>query len=289
MTDQSTQCGTASELQARGRDATTENFPVGSWLLARRTRPDVLAFYRFARAADDIADSIALSPGQKTEALDRITAIFDGATPVTAAERAAAEHMASLARTGVDVLHARQILQAFRRDADNPRCRNWSDLMLYCRYSAVPVGRFLIDLHGEDQSAYPAADALCTALQVLNHLQDCGSDLIDMDRIYLPLDWIEAEQAQIDDLRADALSPDLRRVLDRCLDRVDRLTAQAAPLPAQLGRSRLRYEAAVIVEIATRLAQRLRRDDPLASRVALSKVERLGCLARGILRAWRCR
>ena len=289
MTDQSAHCGTTTEVEARGRDETTENFPVGSWLLPRKTRADVLAFYRFARAADDIADCVTLTLGQKITTIERIGAIFDGAAPVSAEEHAAADLMASLARTGVSDLHARQILQAFRRDAENPRCRNWSDLMLYCRYSAVPVGRFLIDLHGEGQDAYPAADALCTALQVLNHLQDCGRDLADMDRVYLPIDWIEAEQTSIDQLCDGSLTAGMRRVLDRCLDRVDQLLAQARPLPAQLGRSRLRYEAAVIVEIASRLAQRLRREDPLARRVALTKGQRFACLVRGVVQVWRLR
>jgi hypothetical protein len=75
-------------------------------------------------------------------------------------------------------------------------------------------------------------------------------------------------------------------VLDRCLDRVDGLVVQAAALPAQLGRSRLRYEAAVIVEIAAKLAKRLRSQDPLARRVELGKAERAACLVRGIARVW---
>ena len=213
--------------------------------------------------------------------------IFDGAVPVSHAEQAAARHKESLAKTGVTDLHARQILQAFRRDAENPRCRSWNDLMLYCRYSAVPVGRFMIDLHGESKDAYPASDALCAVLQVLNHLQDCGDDLTSMDRIYLPLDWIAAEGADTNDLRVASLSPGMRRVLDRCLDRVDTLTVDAATLPRCLTRSRLRHEAAVIVEVASSLAKRLRQNDPLAGRVELSKWQRFMCLTRGVAKAMR--
>jgi len=287
MTDQSAHCDTASEVQAPHRDAGSENFPVATWLLPRSTRPHVRAFYRFARAADDIADAQNLAKADKIAALDRVLAVFDGAKPSTPAERAAADHMASLAQTGLGDLYGRQILQAFRRDAENPRCRTWSDLMLYCRYSAVPVGRYLIDLHGGPKEAHGPADALCTALQVLNHLQDCGDDLVSLDRVYLPLDWIEADGARIDDLRARRLSAGLRRVVDRCLDRVDALIVQASALPGLLARSRLRFDAAVIVEIARRLARRLRRQDPLARRVALGKVERLLCLVQGLVRDWK--
>ena len=287
MTDQSAHCGEASAVQAPGRDAATENFPVASWLLPKATRPHVLAFYRFARAADDIADDPALAAGEKVAALDRILAVFDGAAPRTLAERAAADHVASLAATALSDLYARQILQAFRRDAENPRCRTWSDLMLYCRYSAVPVGRFLIDLHGEATEAHAPADALCTALQVLNHLQDCGDDLVVMDRVYLPLDWIEADGASLEELRGQCLSPGLRRTVNRCLDRADQLIAQAGPLPGLLTRSRLRWEAAVVVRIACRLARLLRCQDPLARRVELTRRERLVCLASGLMRGWR--
>jgi len=274
---------------AAHRDAASENFPVGSRLLPARTRRHVLAFYRFARAADDIADAADLATLQKLAALDGVLAALDGGAPRNGAEHAAAAHRASLAETGVSDGHARDLLAAFRRDAENPRCADWADLMGYCRLSAASVGRFMIDLHGEDRAAYPASDALCAALQVLNHLQDCGDDLRTLDRVYLPLDWMAAEGATIDDLRSPALTPGLRRVIDRCLDATDTLIAEGGALPAQLGRSRLRWEAAVIVAVAERLSQRLRRGDPLACRVALGKAARLGCVVTGLVRTWRLR
>lgn len=270
------------------RDANSENFPVASFLLPRRIRHHVLVFYRFARAADDIADAPGLSSAAKTAALDCLLAVLGGTAPSTEPEHAAAAHRASLQQTGVSDRHARDLLVAFRRDAENPRCADWGDLMDYCRLSAASVGRFLIELNGEDEAAWPAADALCTALQVLNHLQDLREDLIVLDRVYLPLDWIEAEGAAVEELRADALSPAMRRVVDRCLDATDDLLAVAAALPCRLVRSRLRYEAAVILAVAERLSRLLRRNDPLAGRVELGKVQRLTGLGHGLLRAWRC-
>lgn len=272
------------EVQAPSRDHTSENFPVASWLLPKESRPHVMAFYRFARAADDIADGTAGTAAEKCARLDRMLAVLDGAEAADGAEQAAARLMESLAQTGVTDQHARHILQAFRRDAENPRCRTWSDLMLYCRYSAAPVGRFLIDTTGEDAAAYPASDALCAALQVLNHLQDCGDDRRRIDRVYIPTDWLASEGASVEDLDGDRASPGLRKALDRCLDGVDVLLTQAAPLSGLLHRGRLRYDAAVIYEIARRLASRLRRGDPLARRIALSKPERALCLARGLTR-----
>ena len=63
--------------------------------------------------------------------------------------------------------------------------------MDYCRYSAMPVGRFVLDVHGESRDLWPANDALCAALQVINHLQDCAKDYRELDRVYLPLDVLD--------------------------------------------------------------------------------------------------
>jgi phytoene/squalene synthetase len=73
---------------------------------------------------------------------------------------------ASLVATNVTAQHCHDILRAFRLDATKLRYRDWDDLMGYCRYSAAPVGRQLLDLHGERRDTWPAADALCAALQV---------------------------------------------------------------------------------------------------------------------------
>src|SRR5438132_14141888 len=95
---------------------------------------------------------------------------------------AAALMRRSLNQTGVSAQHCHDVLRAFRLDATKLRYRNWDELMEYCRYSAAPVGRQLLDLHGESLAAWPASDALCAALQVLNHLQDCAADYRDLDR-----------------------------------------------------------------------------------------------------------
>jgi phytoene/squalene synthetase len=158
--------------------------------------------------------------------------------------------------------------------------------MAYCRFSAAPVGRFLIDVHGESERAYPASDALCAALQVLNHVQDIKDDYRLRERIYLPSQWLKAEGCVLEQLAADRASPALRRVIDRILDRVDELVVAARPLPTLIRRRGFRAEAAVIVAIAGRLSRRLRRQDPLARRVVLSKPDRALCIAQGVVRAF---
>jgi hydroxysqualene synthase len=242
---------------ARGRSATTENFPVVRFL-APEKRERVLHFYRLARQADDIADDPQLPPEDRLHRLDIV---------------AAAEP---------DNPHLAQLLQAFRWDVSKHRYRDWSELMLYCRFSAVPVGHFLLELHGEKPG--PAADALCTALQVLNHLQDCGADYRRLDRVYLPLAWFEAEGAAVGDLGAGAASPGLRRVFGRTLERIDQLLLHAQPVGAAIGDRRLRLQAEITLAVARRLARSLRRRDPLATPVRLSGVGYALAVAEG---AWR--
>ena len=180
--------------------------------------------------------------------------------------------------------HCRDLISAFQQDATKLRYRDWPDLLDYCYRSAAPVGRYLLDLHGEDRAGFPASDALCNALQVLNHLQDCQADYRELDRVYLPQDWMAAAGVTVEALDAPAASPGLRRVLDHCLDGCDELLALARTLPGQLRNRRLAMESAAIVNIALRLTRHLRRRDPLAERVALSKAEYVWCCVRGTVR-----
>ena len=256
-----------------GKGAGDENFPVGSWLLPAALRPHVATYYAFARAIDDIADNPNLSAEDKVDRLDR----FDGALRSSAGDRPGLEKALrlrlSLAEKGISSARGSDLVAAFKQDAVKLRYANWEELLGYCRLSANPVGQFLLDLHGEDPSGYAASDALCTALQVLNHLQDCQDDYRALDRVHLPLDWLTAEGLDVTVLDGASSPPGLRRVIDLCLDRTDALLVEARRLPGQLRSNRLAMESAVIVKLAIRLSRRLRRDDPLAGRVALSKAD----------------
>jgi hydroxysqualene synthase len=274
----------ASVETPSGKDRGDENFPVGSWLIRHDLRAHVHAFYRFARNADDIADSPVLAADDKLRRLDRMAAILDGAPgPEDQRSPAAAAMRESLAATGVSAQHCHDVLRAFRQDATKRRYRDWDDLMEYCRYSAAPVGRQLLDLHGENRDTWPAADALCAALQVLNHLQDCADDYRNLDRVYLPLDDLGRAGCGVEALSAPAASAALRQGLDGLLDRTDALIAAASGLPPRVSARGLRWESGAIVALAARLARRLRRGDPLAGRVGLSKGDFAAAFLVGLL------
>ena len=265
-----------------GKGAGDENFPVGSWLLPARLRPHVAAYYRFARAIDDIADNPALEPEDKIARLSRFEAAVTGAETDDPALETAHRMRASLAETGVTARHCTDLVAAFKQDAVKLRYDDWPDLLGYCELSANPVGRYLLDLHGETPGDYHFSDPLCSALQVLNHLQDCKDDYLNLDRVYLPGDWMKANGIDVRVLARPHSTPGLRKVINLCLDGTDELLATARLLSAQLNSRALAMESAVIVRLAERLSHLLRQRDPVAGRVALSKLDFLGCGLRGV-------
>lgn len=256
-----------------GKDRGDENFPVGSLLIRRDLRRHVHAFYAFARNADDIADSATLSAGEKVARLDVMEDVLVGRRE--AGSPSALRLRASLAETGVTSRHSLDLLIAFRRDATKLRYADWDELYDYCRYSAMPVGRHVLDLHGEDRATWVPSDALCTSLQVLNHMQDCAKDLASLDRCYLPA-------VAVDAVRGATETPELRAVFDQLLDHVDALNRVAMDLPRLTASRRLRVETAVIVGLAHRLARRLRHGDPLARRVRLTKLDAVTSVAAAL-------
>jgi squalene synthase HpnC len=263
-----------------GKTRADENFPVGSHLLSRRVRTHMHAYYAFARNADDIADSPALSPEEKIVRLDIMEEVLLGKR--LAGSPSAEKLRWSLNETGVTPVHATDLLIAFRQDATTRRYETFDELYNYCRYSAVPVGRYVIDLHGENHGCYRASDALCISLQLLNHLQDCAADMRTLDRCYIPQTLMRHFRINTRDLLGPEETPLLRRAFITVLDRVDRLSLVAEELPYLVRSRRLRAEAMLICRLSMRLAERLARTDPLAHRVKLTKTDGTLSLLRAL-------
>ncbi len=254
-----------------GKDETYENFPVGSWLLPRKLRPHIAMFYAFARAIDDIADNPGLPADEKVARLDGFEDAVLGRDHENPAFGKAHAMRKSLAETGITPRHCLDLLAAFKQDATKLRYRDWDDLLGYCVLSAAPVGRYLLDLHGGSRDGYGPSDALCMALQVINHVQDCQDDYRGLDRVYLPMEWMEQAGAAVEELDAAAASPAMRRVLDQTLQATQTLMNEARALPSGLKSRRLSMESAFIINIADALISLLGRRDPLSRRVELSK------------------
>jgi hydroxysqualene synthase len=247
-----------------------ENFPVASLLIAPRHRGAILAYYQFARGADDVVDNGQLTPQEKLDGLAAFEAtLLEKSEAVEAAKPLRA---VLAANKRLSARHALDLLRAFRMDAVKKRYADWDDLMGYCAYSAAPVGRFVLDVHGESEATWAASDALCCALQIINHLQDCAADYRNLDRVYIPKDALASAGVGVEALAAAKASPGLRACLGGLVARTATLVSAGGALPAQVRDVRLSLETAVIIKLAQRLNQILRERDPLSQEVHLGKL-----------------
>jgi len=269
---------------ASGKNRDTENFPVGSLLIRPDLRAHVHAFYNFARAADDISDHPLLDAQDKVFRLNKFALTLMDEKNNEIPQAVALRH--SLNQTGVSPQHSLDLLTAFKRDAIQLRYGDWNDLIDYCNYSAAPVGRHVLALHGIGESAWKANDALCNALQIINHVQDCADDYRELDRVYIPQDMLAAHNSSTADLSHEQSSEGLRGALQAMLDLVEPMLKDARDLPPQVPDIRLKCETSVICVLAERLVALLRKRDPLCDNVKLAKPSVFAATLTGIGRAW---
>jgi squalene synthase HpnC len=267
----------AGELRS-GKGHRDENFPVASKLVHPRHRGIILAFYEFVRTADDIADHTTLTEPEKLALLDRLEQSLLGNSEE---DREGVALRKALAKRELPPRHAQDLLTAFRLDVTKRRYADWDDLIAYCTYSAMPVGRFVLDVHGEGRETWRASDPLCAALQIINHLQDCGKDYRDLDRVYVPLDALAEAGTSVEALGEPRASPALRACLRKLAVRTEGLLALGRQLSAMVHDTRLGMEISVIQTFAEHLVRVLQARDPLSEPVHLTKpaTARLGVLA----------
>jgi squalene synthase HpnC len=275
---------TAGELRS-GKGHRDENFPVASHLVHPRFRAPILAFYEFVRVADDIADHAELAPERKLELLDRLEGSLLGRND---ADPEGMRLRAVLAERALSPRHAQDLLDAFRLDVTKLRYANWDELMHYCSLSAMPVGRYVLDVHGESRATWPASDAICAALQIINHLQDCGNDFRDLDRVYVPLDYMALAGTNVQALAATRATPELLACLHKLAARTAGLLRDGYPLPDQIRDFRLSLEISVIHRLAWSLVHTLMARDPLHDKVHLKPLGFAGVGMLGVLHGlWR--
>jgi hydroxysqualene synthase len=262
---------TASELRS-GKTHRDENFPVASWIIHPRYRALILAFYNFVRTADDIADHATLGEREKLAYLDLLEAELLGRGD---SQREAVNLRRALAERSMPPRHALDVLIAFRMDVTKLRYETWEEVIHYCRYSAMPVGRFMLDVHGESASTWAASDALCAGLQINNHLQDCGKDYRNLNRVYLPRDALAAAGASVESLGEVRAPPPLLRCLHSLAARTEILLDESKSLGAEVKDFRLGLEISVIQAFADKIVGLLKVRDPLSERVHLGPIELL--------------
>lgn len=206
-----------------------ENFPVASKLLPARIRPHVAAVYAFARGADDIADTTR-------PAEERLARLDEWEEKLVSAQKGVADTDVFIALShtlqqfDLPLQPFLDLLSAFKQDVTVLRYPNYEALLDYCRRSADPVGRIVLMLHGiRDEAAFRASDAICTALQITNHLQDVKEDA-ERGIIYMPQDELKRFAVSEEDLLSDKASPQLRAFLVFQIKRTKRLFKEGLPL-----------------------------------------------------------
>lgn len=243
-----------------------ENFPVSSRLLPRALRRDLMAVYGFARLTDDVGDELA---GDRAGALAWLEADLERAATGDAAHPVVRRLGETIAARHLPVQPFRDLIEANRRDQAVRRYETFDDLVGYCRLSANPVGRLVLEILGAATASRLAlSDDVCTGLQVVEHLQDVAEDW-GQDRVYLPLADLREEGCHLSDLGLPVASAPLRNVVAKEAARARRLLWSGAPLAASLP---WRHRVAVAAFAAGGMA-------------ALDEIERAG----GDVLATRCR
>lgn len=235
-----------------------ENFPVASVLLPARLRAPVEAIYHFAREADDIVDEGDAPPHARIEALDRrlleLDRIERGEVPEMPLYRDLAVQIAA---HRLPLQPLRDLLDAFRQDVTKTRYADFGELMQYCRRSANPIGRLLLHLYGvNDPRSLAMSDGVCSALQLINFLQDVDSDFRERGRVYIPQDEMARFGISDQDIAGRLPSPAWRRLMSFQRDRATRLLQAGAPLGRVL-RGRIGLELRAIVMGGDRVLEKL--------------------------------
>ncbi len=267
-----------------GKSHSDENFPVASFLMTKKIRSIVRVFYFFARMADDIADHQKLSSNQKK----KILLFFDNAISKSKKtnNKILDKMIAKFKELPSGKKYSRNLLKAFMMDASNKKYKNWNDLLYYCKFSANPVGRFVIDAVNERKNIekiYEASDSLCTALQIINHIQDCKKDFKELNRVYIPESFFKKYSVDKKILRKSKSIENFERLKIEIVDNV-LVSLRKTKLGLRKIQSwRLRKETFIILNIAKRLCNLLKINDPLEKQIKLSRIDFIFCFFKGIM------
>jgi squalene synthase HpnC len=234
-----------------------ENFPVASPLLPARLRAPIRVIYAFARTADDIADEGDLQPDERIAALDAYERELDHIANNQLPQTLLFQELQTVIKNHQLTLQPlRDLLSAFRQDVIKTRYANFEELLDYCTRSANPVGRIMLALFGETSAtALKQSDQICSALQLINFLQDVAIDW-GKSRVYLPqkdLNNFHVSEAQIADALLDA---NWRAMMQFEVERARQMLISGAPLARQLP-GRMGWELRLIVQGGLRICEKI--------------------------------
>ena len=238
-----------------------ENFPVASPLLPPALRAPVRDIYAFARSADDLADEGDASPEQRIAALNYYEAELDlvdaGQPPQTALFRQLAH---TLQAQQLPTRPLRDLLSAFRQDVVQTRYMSFEALLDYCNRSANPVGRIMLALFGESAKlSLTQSDAICSALQIINFLQDVAIDW-EKARVYLPQEDLQRFGVTEEDIALGRVEQRWAALMQFQIDRARQMMLDGAPLARKLP-GRMGWELRLIVLGGLRILEKIEAAD----------------------------
>ena len=250
-----------------------ENFPVASRLLPKHLRQPIAVIYAFARRADDFADEGNLSNKERMAALTDFSNKLDLIEQGKGVEDTTFIALADVIKQHqlpISLFH--DLLTAFKMDVTKSRYANFGEVMEYCRYSANPVGRLLLHLNkATSPQNLGYSDAVCSALQLTNFLQDISQDLEESDRIYIPLDEMAQFGVSEEDIRNKLTNPATRKLIEFQIRRTVKLMQSGAPL-GKILKGRMGLELRMTIMGGSRILYRLNQQyDDVFSRPRLSK------------------
>jgi squalene synthase HpnC len=234
-----------------------ENFPVASILLPARLRPAVEAIYHFARSADDIADEGDATPAERLAGLTAYEEALDRIEQGKPAESRLFEELGKvIVSYALPLQPFRDLLSAFKQDVSTTRYATFTLLLDYCRRSANPVGALMLHLYG---AATPDnlrdSDAICSALQLINFLQDVAVDW-QKQRIYIPQEDLAHHDYVENDLALDRVTGEFRDLMQFEVIRSRTLIESGAPLAKRLP-GRAGWELRLVVQGGLRILEKI--------------------------------
>ena len=272
-----------------GKNFTDENFPVASFIIKKNIQKYIRAFYFFARTADDIADHKNLQSSEKIKILTNFDNILksESKTSITALNNI----IYFFPEISFAKKYSRDLLKAFLMDAKGKKYKIWDDLVFYCKYSANPVGRFVIDLIYQKtnlqqknfKDIYYASDCLCTSLQIINHLQDCKKDFLELKRVYIPQSFFKKHSLKKETLNLEESSINFFNLVHEIVKKIEIMLDKSNKGLKMIEPWSLRKETLIILNIAKRLCYLLRIDDVLRKNVKLSRIDLIFCFIKGIM------
>jgi squalene synthase HpnC len=261
-----------------------ENFHVVSWLLPRRLHQDFYNVYAFCRWADDLGDEI----GDRAESL-RLLGWWRGELRAMYAGRARHPVYVALGETaGRHELPEEpfaDLIKAFVQDQTVSRYATWEEVFGYCRYSANPVGRLVLQLCGyRDEERQRLSDATCTALQLANFWQDVAVDL-EKQRVYIPLEVMARHGYTVEDLAAGRETAAFRAVMREVVGVARKLFEEGLPLARKVDR-RLAIDVELFSRGGMRILEKIEGQDynVLRRRPQITRAERAWLLAGTLAR-----